>query len=111
MRRQPAGASPTVVTVVPALRRAMTGAFGSVWMNTAVSAASVSAPRRAAAKERASRAILVFIVGGGRHLAVVDGRDGEEGLDFFRRKLFHAAQRNSFQPQRPDLVTAQPANL
>src|SRR3954468_13169434 len=109
-RRQPAGASPTTVIVDPALRRVRTGDLGSVWTKTAVSVLSVSAPS-AAAKARVSRISLVFIVGGRGHLAVMRRGNDKQGLDFLARKLFHSAQRNSFQTQRPDLVAAEPAHL
>lgn len=39
------GASPKVITSVPALRRAMIGDFASVWTKTAVSAVRISAAR------------------------------------------------------------------
>ena len=40
----------------------------------------------------------------------MQGRNREELLDFFRRKLFHAAQRNSFQREGADLVAAEAAD-
>ena len=41
----------------------------------------------------------------------MDGRDDEEGGDLLGRKLFHAAQRNSFQAEGADLVAAKAADL
>src|SRR5688572_18573861 len=99
--------------VLPALRRERTKDLASGWRKTAVSLGRISAAIRLAtdkAATSAARRLLIFI-GGRRVVAEVRTRHGEEGLDLLRRKLFHAAQRNSFQPQVTDLVAPQPADL
>src|SRR6187551_1820717 len=101
--------------VLPALRRERTNDLASGWRKTAVSAGRMSAadrPARGRATANARTRLLIFI-GSGRRCVVAEVRAGygEEGLDLLRRKLFHAAQRNSFQAQVADLVTPEPADL
>src|SRR6478609_8625925 len=101
--------------VLPAFRRDRTKDLVSGWRKTAVSAGRISAAARrmtatAAASGRSRR--LIFIEGGCRFVvAKVRTGYGEEGLDLLRRKLFHPAQRNSFQAQGTDLVATEAADL
>src|SRR5882724_8113078 len=98
--------------VLPLLRRVRTWALGSGWRKTAVSAERMSAAAsRATEAQRRRRRVLIFIEGMGRTVAGWRPGDGEEGLDFLVRKLFHAAQRNSFQAEGADLVAAEAADL
>src|SRR6478736_7467634 len=103
--------------VLPALRRDSTWDLASGCRKTAVSAGRMSAAARRRTPRvvtSARRQVLIFIesMGGGRFvIAGVRAGYGEEGLDFLRRKLFHAAQRNSFQAEGADLVAAQAAHL
>src|SRR6187431_732669 len=101
--------------VLPALRRERTNDLASGWRKTAVSAGRMSAadrPARGRATANARTRLLIFI-GSGRRCVVAEVRagDSEEGLDLLRRKLFHAAQRNSFQAEVADLVAAEAADL
>src|SRR6478735_5823387 len=101
--------------VLPALSRWRTKDLASGWRKTAVSLGRMSAALRLATETVATsarRRLLIFIGSGGwRVVAEVRTRHGEEGLDLLRRKLFHAAQRNSFQAQVTDLITAESADF
>src|SRR4051812_6635850 len=100
--------------VLPAFSRDSTNDLVSGCRKTAVSAGRMSdAARRTTAMAASERKrLLIFIGSGGRRVvAIMRTGYGEQGLDFLRRKLFHSAQRNSFQAEGADLVPAEAPHL